>query len=547
MAYLKGVYLFQLMKAVKSNEFDYFAKVFIQMEGCQLVMVGLRWYSGRIQRTMVSDHLQSNRSAFFLNYLNSTSPLWLRTKGSEMNEVITTISNGVIALDNVLITYIQIFTTIFQSFSSVIVLCQFVGVDGLYSFISISSILILGIRMLRIDYKKQSEINRTTKPINTEIHNQGEKFFINRINGMLNAVSRITQLKNRIAKMWSDQNMWVEKMYYILDGLQVVMVGLTTLWLAYKSDNLLMIYPAYQKLYRATNDMWRLFHLTQKSVRKSADWAPMEDLLVEINENISPDHYKTVLKSLEQWIPTSDDPTMETRLIGQSGSGKTTFMMKTLAEMYDQHLVNWVYMNQDGNIKDSKDLPIYQYMIKKLTETQKRNLSRREIEKELLQLSQSVGMEKIINLRTLDALFEEPSKGERIRIRMLQNILPFLLEHGSELRFFFADEITDGLDDTTREQVENILRYLRQERGVTIVRVEHHTNYTCEACSYTDTPDDIFPLYVHSEPVIQPEEDTTPETPKWKWYHWIIGPPTPPRKKKKKSFPPKVWVTSSPV
>jgi ABC-type multidrug transport system ATPase subunit len=89
----------------------------------------------------------------------------------------------------------------------------------------------------------------------------------------------------------------------------------------------------------------------------------------------------------------------------------------------------------------------------------------------LLRYARKLG---IGNLFTdINTKFENPSGGEEKRILFLRAVLGILM-NVSEVKCVFLDEITAGLDETSRGKVLALIKELRDDYGISFVIIAHH-------------------------------------------------------------------------
>ena len=156
--------------------------------------------------------------------------------------------------------------------------------------------------------------------------------------------------------------------------------------------------------------------------------------------------YQVNGRSILSDIDLSFETGSNTTIVGPSGSGKSTFL-KILSSLLSP---------TEGEIF-YQEAPITTIPI----ETYRQKVSNQE---KVVALLQQVKLPAAY----LEKKIAELSGGERQRVALLRNIIfvPDVL---------LLDEVTTGLDEESKQIVNQLLNQLNKEQGVTLVRVTHDT------------------------------------------------------------------------
>ena len=92
-------------------------------------------------------------------------------------------------------------------------------------------------------------------------------------------------------------------------------------------------------------------------------------------------------------------------------------------------------------------------------------------EKSLYQISYDLGIENLVNEKTMSKCFKKPSGGEIKRLILLRHIFPILM-NVSNVQIAFLDEVSAGLDKETVLKVRKLIEQLK-DKGITVISIDH--------------------------------------------------------------------------
>ena len=198
------------------------------------------------------------------------------------------------------------------------------------------------------------------------------------------------------------------------------------------------------------------------------DWIDMHKIL----NNIVLEEDTRKLQIMEEFnmsmlVPNLAIPdAQEYRIIGASGSGKTTWMTKSIMKLKRTYYPKWYYLEQAASVQRNKHVIIRKYFQLGLTNQD------RDIDQEIITYAEMLGLDGIINGDTLDFPFQKPSGGEAKRILALKKFLPILVGD-TKPQVVFADEIMTNLDDQNFLRVRRLIELIKKEYKIIFVIVEH--------------------------------------------------------------------------
>lgn len=198
------------------------------------------------------------------------------------------------------------------------------------------------------------------------------------------------------------------------------------------------------------------------------DWIDMHKIL----NNIVLEEDTRQLQIMEEFrmsmlVPNLAIPdAQEYRIIGASGSGKTTWMTKSIMNLKRTYYPKWYYLEQAASVQRNKHVTIREYFKLGLSNQD------REIDHEIVTYAEMLGLATIINDDTLGSSFQKPSGGETKRILALKKFLPILVGD-TKPQVVFADEIMTNLDDQNFLRVRQLIELIKKNYNITFVIVEH--------------------------------------------------------------------------
>jgi len=241
-------------------------------------------------------------------------------------------------------------------------------------------------------------------------------------------------------------------------ALPIAMVGILK-----TPGTFLSIYIIVQPMF--WNSWWLFFNL-KSIVVSTAPWSQYTEF-IETKKPIP--RSLRVPDSAEEMIPIFKySEVNEIKLIGDSGCGKTTLMIKIISGICEK-------FKQEGHI-----IYIDQYAFipsgVSILEYFQSNFSQDFIPEnliiQLIKRANELGISNVINDNTLSKPFLSPSGGEEKRIIFLQSVLPIFCGISS-VKIVLLDEVSAGLDDESFSKVRVMIEEIKSI-GVKVVSIDHH-------------------------------------------------------------------------
>jgi ABC-type lipoprotein export system ATPase subunit len=413
----------------------------------------LEYISTIIYCRYIMTKLDKTSNEYYWNLVIDAHPEWLMNN----KNIHTNIKKGICAITETFGNITPLVRPLFRFISSLIFIVSITSI-GFICILIMPIIIYLGYCVTYQNHTKRKFI--TNKHINfINMANDQAKNILNRVlnyKGQQTINNIIKTYNNEISELL-EQRMQSEVSFLAMDLLlAIIQVSLVTIIVYYSNDIKLtpVIYMSIQTIKGST---WSLMTRLRIISERSSGWGPMEKCLKS---------YKTYTKkhnNLQLNIPVKYN---EVQLFGTSGCGKTTFMRKTVIDIFiNSYPGQYIYMDQHMQLIKT-DRTILSVMSDDLAHPSHMNIQT------LLLYSKMLQIDNIINDSTIHKSFNLPSGGEEKRIMILRTLLPLILDNHN-IKVVFNDEITAGLDYKAWENTR-ILINIFKSRGIKFVTIDHH-------------------------------------------------------------------------
>jgi ABC-type lipoprotein export system ATPase subunit len=391
--------------------------------------------------------------------IEDADPEWVL----EQDSLDRSVDDAIRTITQIIYASIDFARPILRIVTQMIIIITIAGYAGLCILVIVGTVMIIGTLIIQSNYKSRKEIRKQTTDIMDNVRNQASNFFINMLNGRgRQAREEIVSAWSRDSKIYNDHSCRIHRYYTYMEILHCVMVSCALVFIStYVSGKEFAV--IFFSVTKVCDNSWSLFHSFNGLVEITSDWGSMEKLLEAYKPmNTTPVaelHTRDIIKSL-------DGDISEIRIKGDSGGGKTTYVMNIIIRLYKKFYVGqWLYMDQKMNIPKSSST-IHEIMSHFMPCGEKADVA------QLFKYAQILGIDNVINEQTLNSTFTRPSGGEEKRIMFLRAILPILCDV-SHVKVIFCDEVTAGLDDVNWNRVRIVIDDIKK-KGVKFVTIDHH-------------------------------------------------------------------------
>lgn len=421
---------------------------------------------------------------------------WLRLRNTQ--EDFLTIKSGIQAQSNVLYTFGYIIINIFNSIASIFGIVYIVGFNSIPSLLCMMIIFLFGCNTMKKNYQKMESIEKKNNNTMNMINALSSNILTRVFNGEGQLVSKqiSKQFNRKLHETWAAR-INTEYNYLLLEFIHYSCIFLNLIFLVYSLDNLLLLYPIITGLLRACSLMWRVFHNLSRMANDASPFGPFQELLSKIkleinNVNLIGNNkkrfqftdiaeifnafHKDIIRiekikdSINNINPLKKK---ECQITGKSGQGKTTFMIDLIIWLIRNYGDIIYYMPQNKQVIKSNKMSIWKYLTmnihQHIIESRKE-----EIINKILELSNKLNLENIIDKVKLFDKFGKPSGGEDKRIAFMQLALWIYFSDLGDKKIMFIDEITAGLDEESLNMVRLVVQEIKDDFDLFCITIDHH-------------------------------------------------------------------------
>ena len=402
------------------------------------------------------------KNKFLVTLLLQSNHDWLNcNKSSEIN---TAINSGTSALLATLRFMTDVINPLFQSIASICVVGSYVGSITMIAIVIMIGIFFGGSKLLLWEYHELGKANKSINPLSSYNVHLANTFMISLLNGHgKKTLDSILDKSTKKNELHTEISLKTQKGYKLLELIGIITI-MSTVYLM-SSESTAVLVAVNMNLNTIIDKMWWLFFMFHRASSNASDWATLEEYL----KSVVSEHYK-FKDCLKEYNISDDFPrSKEFQVVGKSGSGKSTWMLSEVINLFRQYDVDWMYLDQRMVIPKTSCITIREFttaFIKDVNDSQ------------ILHWANILELDTVINRDTLDKSFITPSGGEEKRIIILQKFLPILIGEKT-VKVIFADEITAGLDPNTQKIVRKLIELIKSRYGIIVVNIDHH-KYTSD-------------------------------------------------------------------
>lgn len=447
----------QIMNSINTNDKQLIFKLIFLISFLWMIKHIIFYYYTILYNKKIKIKLTKFYKEYFMNKLFLDSDIeWLNCQNT--SEIYTAINSGTNALISTIEFLLRFINPLFQTLGNIIIIYNLIGIKICFLILLLAIIFVSGSLILKWEYHQRENINKKTNNIKSYNIHLADTIIVDLLNNTkkINAI-----LNNSMENLTLNTNISIktQNYYVILEIFGYFIIPFSVYFLAYNEtvSNIVFINL---KIGSMLDHMWWLFHMFNNASSNAAEWAVLEEYL----KSFVPNH-NNIKFDLTKYNITRKyilPKTNEYKIIGKSGSGKSSWMRKHVIDLYKYHKVCWIYMDQRMKILNSSKIKIYDFL------TNENN-----IENEIYYWAKYLKLYKIINPNTIYKPFSSPSGGEEKRIIILKKILPILLNK-IKVKIIFADEICAGLDHITATIIRNLIELLKKDYNIIFVNIDHH-------------------------------------------------------------------------
>jgi ABC-type lipoprotein export system ATPase subunit len=461
---------FKISKTLLDNNKDEFLK----LQFCILIINCVKEITSSFKNYNM-EKLKNNLKRFyknhFINYLIlNVDHEWLCNNNHDA--IFSAIDKGTDSILGIITFFINSFCPILQALGNMIILYKYVNSSLFVILILLIIVFTTGTQILLWEYNKRSKVNLETSTLY-----QYNKFLVQTfLTSLLNGEGENTKeeiFDNEFKSIKLHYNIYSQVNFYY-KNLQIfgnISIYLILIFII-KNENVSIISAFSIALLNTIDKMWWLFYMVNNVSRSTSEWCVLEKYL----NSVIP--IKTIKKEKLNKYDISkfngeefkDLKSKEYQIIGSSGSGKSTWMLKEAINLHKNFETDWIYLDQRMRIPTSNNVTIFDLLTKFIT---KNKYKSEKLEQKIIYWSKFLRLENIINLDNLNKSFKSPSGGEEKRIIILQKFLPILIRD-KIVKVILSDEITSGLGDEDQKNVRELLEKLKNEYDITIINIDHH-------------------------------------------------------------------------
>ena len=473
LSYVQGSWQFDIQEKVMDDDQSAVTDMFINLTIIIISQIIGRTLTRWILDNYVMLPLKKDFTLKLWTLMENADLDWL--KHQDMMTIDNAIMEGVNAAVSVFIQAVMLTIPLLNSFTTVYVVVDEVGLIGLQTLISMIIILVIGFYFTRKDYIDRKDINKKVMPLKTHRRHLSKTMFSSIINSntkeMVDKITDLTILESRLNIKQRNKRRWY---YTFLEVLLNVLLLINVIFIL-KHTELKKTYPLWFSLTNAAWTMWGMFWQISNIIQIGSTWGALEKILTKYKCEVEREKGIMNKDSLLRHLPHNIPKDFRTvQLKGQSGSGKTTFMRKLVIDLFRKFEVDWMWMEQEIYIPEESI--IGEYMMYFVDEK-----DRIKCIPYLFKWAKYLGLTMIKDEKLLEK-FKGLSGGEKKRVVLLRYLLPILYSiHNLKMgkvgksvpKYLFVDEPTAGLDKQTWFLVQQIFDHLKKN-GINIFLIDHH-------------------------------------------------------------------------
>ena len=313
---------------------------------------------------------------------------------------------------------------------------------------------VVGMKVLQWEYNQREKTNLETNSIESQNNYLANNFLYEMLDGFADkAVYKLTRNSMLKNKKHLDITFMTKLGYTLNELCSLMMIYVLSTQLVQKKPGLIL--AAYTVITNCINNAWWLFHMFNTAAKSAAEWSPMERAL-DMHRNPP----QNTTPALQVSLPTA----REYHIAGESGAGKSTWMLRQVISLYYARTDSWVYFDQNMSI-DPNTKNIREYFHEECESV--------SVER-ICYWASKLKLEHKIHLGCMDSKFKGLSGGEQKRICVLRKLIP-ILERKRTVKYIFCDEVTSGIDVTLRNEIRNLFQYVMNLNHSSILFwIDHH-------------------------------------------------------------------------
>lgn len=466
--YIQTQISFRRSHLISENNKRQYLNNYYVVFGISIIQVTINLLFNHWFKKFIVQDLKRYYQDFYLKSLVlKANPYWLSNEN--LDEIYTAFREGSETIVDMLIFCIDSVKGIINIVLSFTLVWQELGLRNMTSLVMIVGLVYFQYLTEEKNKDNNNNLRKKNKKFKVQNNSLSQNLFINYLNGQGQRIVKYI-LQNELSMFESRNKVRFQYMVY-RDILFIVEKTLRLGNIVYLSSsfNCAELFTFEMIFSRIKYNIGYPINLYKDLCEKSTDWLDLQEQLEKIilDDN---NHERLIMKEFDinLIIPNIVVPKCsEYRIIGPSGTGKSTWIMTSLCEMKRKYHENWFYLDQQMSIPQNKYTTIFEYF-----QIYFLNSEISQLKEKIISYSKLLGLEKIINNDKIDKPFQNPSGGETKRICILRKFLPILLKDICP-KVIFADEISAGLDDYNFQKVRNLIEHIKSTFGIVFVVVEH--------------------------------------------------------------------------
>lgn len=455
----------------ENNKIQYLNNYYI-LFGVSILQVSINLlFNNWFKKFIVQDLKQYYQQFYLKSLLLKANPYWLSNQ--DIDEIYNSFRDGSETVVDMLIFCVDSLKGIINILLSFTLVWKELGLKNMSSLVMIVGLVYCQYLNEERNKENHNNLRKKNKKYRIQNNSLSQNLFINYLNGHGQQIVKYI-LENELFIFKSRDKVRFQYLAF-RDILFMVEKCLRLANMVYLSSsfNCAELFTFEMIFSRIKYNIGYPINLYKDLCEKTTDWFELQEKLETIILDDNLNHHKLIMKDFDinYIIPNHIVPRcLEYRIIGPSGTGKSTWIMSSLCDMKRKYQESWFYLDQQMNIPQNKYLSIFEYFQIYFLNKEMSNLK-----ENIIIYSKLLGLEKIINIDKIDKPFQNPSGGEIKRICILRKFLPILLKDICP-KVIFADEISAGLDDINFQRVRDLIEDIKSKYGIVFVVVEHR-NY----------------------------------------------------------------------